>query len=68
MYETTDEKGSMYMEVTGNQMDIKFVQEEGIIWVQKVEDPSSFGVVKLDENNVITDFVENPGIREKNLV
>ena len=32
MYETTDEKGSMYMEVTGNQMDIKFVQEEGIIW------------------------------------
>ena len=33
-------------------------KEEGIIWVQKVDDPSSFGVVKTDENNIITDFVE----------
>ena len=33
-------------------------QEEGIIWVQKVDDPSSFGVVKVDANNIITDFVE----------
>ena len=33
-------------------------EEDGIIWVQKVEDPSSFGVVKLDENNYITEFVE----------
>lgn len=33
-------------------------QEDGIIWVQKVEDPRPFGVIKLDENNVITDFVE----------
>jgi len=32
--------------------------EDGLIWVQKVEDPSAFGVVKVDENNVITDFVE----------
>ncbi len=31
---------------------------DGMIWVQKVEDPSSFGVVKVDENNHITDFVE----------
>ncbi len=31
---------------------------DGIIWVQKVDDPSSFGVVKTDENNVITEFVE----------
>ncbi len=31
---------------------------DGMIWVQKVEDPSAFGVVKVDENNVITDFVE----------
>ena len=31
---------------------------DGMVWVQKVEDPSSFGVVKVDENNVITDFVE----------
>lgn len=33
-------------------------EEDGIIWVQKVKDPASFGVVKLDENNYITDFVE----------
>lgn len=34
--------------------------QEGIIWVQKVEDPKPFGVVKLDTNNVITAFVEKP--------
>lgn len=34
--------------------------QEGIIWVQKVEDPKPFGVVKLDANNVITAFVEKP--------
>jgi glucose-1-phosphate thymidylyltransferase len=33
-------------------------QEDGIIWVQKVDDPSSFGVVKADDQNVITEFVE----------
>jgi len=33
-------------------------QEDGVIWVQKVEDPSAFGVVKVDNDNVITDFVE----------
>jgi len=31
---------------------------DGMIWVQKVEDPSAFGVIKVDENNIITDFVE----------
>ena len=34
--------------------------KDGIIWVQKVEDPKAFGVVKLDENNTITDFIEKP--------
>jgi glucose-1-phosphate thymidylyltransferase len=34
--------------------------QEGIIWVQKVDDPRPFGVVKVDNNNVITDFVEKP--------
>jgi len=33
---------------------------DGTIWVHKVENPSSFGVVKLNESNVITDFVEKP--------
>lgn len=31
---------------------------DGVIWVKKVEDPASFGVVKVDENNIITEFVE----------
>jgi len=30
------------------------------IWVQKVEDPKPFGVVKLDANNQIVEFVEKP--------
>ncbi len=32
--------------------------DEGIIWVQKVEDPSSFGVVKVNDEGIITEFVE----------
>jgi glucose-1-phosphate thymidylyltransferase len=35
-------------------------EEEGVIWVQKIEDPSQFGVVKLDKDGVITDFIEKP--------
>ena len=34
--------------------------QDGIIWVQQIEDPSAFGVVKLNANNEITDFVEKP--------
>lgn len=34
--------------------------QEGVIWVQKIEDPRQFGVVKLNANNEITDFVEKP--------
>ncbi|MEM8894359.1 MAG: sugar phosphate nucleotidyltransferase [Bacteroidota bacterium] len=36
------------------------VSQDGIIWVKKVEDPSAFGVVKLNEQNQIVDFVEKP--------
>lgn len=36
------------------------VDQDGIIWVKKVDDPSAFGVVKLDEQSNITDFVEKP--------
>jgi glucose-1-phosphate thymidylyltransferase len=32
--------------------------EDGIIWVKQVPDPVSFGVVKVDAQSVITDFVE----------
>lgn len=35
-------------------------EKDGIIWVQRVEDPSAFGVVKVDDRNVITGFVEKP--------
>ncbi len=34
-------------------------QQDGIIWVQSVPEPSAFGVVKL-ENGYITDFIEKP--------
>jgi glucose-1-phosphate thymidylyltransferase len=34
--------------------------QEGIIWVQQIEDPRMFGVVKVNNENVITDFVEKP--------
>ncbi|HNW88532.1 MAG TPA: sugar phosphate nucleotidyltransferase [Bacteroidales bacterium] len=34
--------------------------KDSIIWVQKVENPSEFGVVSTDENNKITGFVEKP--------
>ncbi len=33
---------------------------DGVIWVNKVEDPKPFGVVKLDANGIITEFVEKP--------
>jgi glucose-1-phosphate thymidylyltransferase len=34
--------------------------KEGIIWVQKVEDPKPFGVVKLNDKGEIVGFVEKP--------
>jgi glucose-1-phosphate thymidylyltransferase len=33
---------------------------DSVIWVKKVDDPSAFGVVKLNENHQIVDFVEKP--------
>ncbi len=35
-------------------------EQEGVIWVQKIEDPRQFGVVKMNADNVITDFIEKP--------
>ncbi len=34
--------------------------KDGVIWVQKVENPSAFGVVKYNEEGIITDFIEKP--------
>lgn len=36
------------------------VTADSVIWVKQVEDPSAFGVVQLDSNNQIVDFVEKP--------
>jgi len=33
---------------------------DGVIWVNKVDDPKPFGVVKLDDKGIITEFVEKP--------
>lgn len=33
---------------------------DGTIWVQRVENPMQFGVVKINKQNIITDFVEKP--------
>ena len=34
-------------------------EDDGILWVRQIENPSEFGVVKLNELGVIIDFVEN---------
>ncbi|MBL0105657.1 MAG: NTP transferase domain-containing protein [Bacteroidetes bacterium] len=35
-------------------------KQDGVIWVNKIEDPRMFGVVKVNGEGVITDFVEKP--------
>jgi glucose-1-phosphate thymidylyltransferase len=35
-------------------------EKDGVIFVQQVEDPKAFGVVKMDNTGRITDFVEKP--------
>lgn len=34
--------------------------KDGIIWVKRVEDPSAFGVVKLNAEGTIVEFIEKP--------
>ena len=36
------------------------VEKDGILWVKQIDDPSAFGVVKVNDHNEITDFVEKP--------
>ncbi len=33
---------------------------DGILWVKQIEDPSAFGVIKMNDNGEIIDFVEKP--------
>ncbi|NQZ78618.1 MAG: nucleotidyltransferase family protein, partial [Ekhidna sp.] len=35
-------------------------EDDGIIWTKQIEDPSAFGVVKTNDDGIITDFVEKP--------
>lgn len=35
-------------------------EEDGYIWVKRVEDPSAYGVVNLNDQGYITEFVEKP--------
>ena len=35
-------------------------QVDGVLWVEKVEDPSAFGVVETNDKNEIVSFVEKP--------
>ncbi len=34
--------------------------DEGILWVKQIDDPSAFGVIKMNEKGEIVDFVEKP--------
>jgi glucose-1-phosphate thymidylyltransferase len=34
--------------------------KEGVIWVKQIQDPSQFGVVKVNDDGYISDFVEKP--------
>lgn len=34
--------------------------KDGILWVQKIDNPEQFGVVKVNDDFIITDFVEKP--------
>ena len=41
--------------------DFKLNKEtDGVIWVKKVDNPSAFGVIKVDHEDTIIDFVEKP--------
>lgn len=42
-------------------------EADGVIWVKHVDDPRSFGVVKVNDQNVITEFIEHPKTPVSNL-
>ena len=35
-------------------------KSDGIIWVKKVKNPNDFGVIKINEQKNVTDFIEKP--------
>jgi glucose-1-phosphate thymidylyltransferase len=42
-------------------------QEDGVIWVKRVEDPRRFGVVDVGEDGFIRDIIEKPDSMENDL-
>ena len=34
--------------------------DDGILWVKQIDDPSAFGVIKMNDKGEIVDFVEKP--------
>ncbi len=37
-------------------------EDDGIIWTSRIDDPSAFGVVKTNDDGIITDFIEKPKV------
>lgn len=56
-------KGNVFIAFADTLFDATFsidTNKDAIIWTQRVEDPSAFGVVKLKADNEIEAFVEKP--------
>ncbi|WP_344824609.1 sugar phosphate nucleotidyltransferase [Rurimicrobium arvi] len=56
-------KGNVFIAFADTLFDATFsidTSRDAIIWTQKVDDPSAFGVVKLKDNGEIEAFVEKP--------
>lgn len=56
-------KGSVFIAFADTLFDATFSidsAKDAVIWTQKVADPSAFGVVKMNEEGLITTFVEKP--------
>ncbi len=43
------------------------VEQDGVLWVQKIADPSAYGVVTLDQDGFVSAFVEKPTTFVSNL-
>lgn len=55
--------GNVFIAFADTLFDAKFsidTSKDAIVWTQKVEDPTAFGVVKLNSDNQIEAFVEKP--------
>ncbi|MEX1187713.1 MAG: sugar phosphate nucleotidyltransferase [Bacteroidia bacterium] len=56
-------KGKLIVAFADTLFKADFVLDESkdsVIWVQQVEDPKAFGVVKVGADGLITDFIEKP--------